>query len=148
MVAKFCPKLTTLKISLYHPWGVTDKAYFWSGLAPLSLTTLQIMNVQIILPKRNNSLQGEIDCLSTNCPMLECLYLGGVGTSPLEVRDLDKFRGFKNLKTVYFGEAFTWTSFQALLSFSPNLEKIQVDKINEHVVGKPPNVLITDIRVG
>jgi hypothetical protein len=78
--------------------------------------------------------------------MLESLYLG-VGTSPLEVRDLDMFRGFKHLKTVYIGEALTWKSFQALLSHSAILEKVQVDKINEQILGKPPNVVITDMMV-
>jgi len=165
MLAKLCPNLAALKISLDHPWGVTDQAYFWSGLSPLSLSSLQVLNgrwenvspllevvgrtltdIHIILPKRNNALQGEIDCLSKNCPILESLYLG-VGTSPLEVRDLDMFKGFKHLKTVYIGEAFTWESFQALLCHSPKLEKVQVDKINEHLVGKPPNVVITDLMV-
>ena len=49
-------------------------------------------------------MQGEVDCLAQECPLLEQMYLG-VGTSPLEVRDLDTFTGFKHLKTVYKGEA-------------------------------------------
>eukprot|EP00092_Neocalanus_flemingeri_P021706 GFUD01023544.1.p1 GENE.GFUD01023544.1~~GFUD01023544.1.p1 ORF type:complete len:555 (+),score=144.65 GFUD01023544.1:186-1850(+) len=161
LVGKLCPKLTTLKINLDHPWGVANHTRFWSGLAPLSLTSLQITNgrwenvepllkvvgrslkqVHIVLPKRNDALQGEVDCLALECPVLEHLYLG-VGTSPLEIRDMQAFTGFMQLKTIYIGEAFTWNSFQALISLSPNLEKIQVDKINEQVVGKPPNVTIT-----
>jgi len=162
LVAKLCPKMTKLKISLDHPWGiVTNQAHFWSGLGPLSLTSLEIINgrwenlspllqvvgrtltnFHIILPKRNDALQGEIDTICQECPLLEHLYLG-VGSSPLEVRNLDTFTGFKHLKTVYIGEAFTWKSFVALVTLSPSLEKVQVDKINEQVVGKPPNVRLT-----
>ena len=161
LVGRLCPKLTTLKIDLDHPWGVANQTHFWSGLSPLTLTTLQIINgrwenvapllkvvgrslkqVYIILPKRNYAMQGEIDELAQECPVLEHLHLQ-VGTSPLEIRDLDTFTGFKHLKTVYVGEAFKWDSFLALVSLSPNLEKVQVDKINEQVVGNPPNVTIT-----
>jgi len=161
LVGRMCPKLTTLNINLDHPWGVANNTHFWSGLAPLSLTSLQITNgrwenvspllkvvgrslkkINILLPKRNDALQGEVDCLARECPLLEHLYLG-VGTSPLEVKDIDTFVGFKHLKTIFIGEAFKWTSFLALVSLSPNLEKVQMDKINEQVVGKPPNVTIT-----
>jgi len=161
LVGRLCPKLTTLKINLDHAWGVANDTGIWSALAPLSLTSLQIINgrwenvppllkvvgrslkqVHILLEKRNDALQGEVDCIAQECPLLEHLYLG-VGTSPLEVKDLDTFAGFKHLKTIYIGEAFKWNSFLALVSLSPNLEKVQIDKINEHVFGKPPNVTIT-----
>jgi len=165
LIGKMCPDLTTLKVNLDHPWGVANKICFWAGLAPLHLNSIQILNgrwenvspmlqvvgksiknVHIILPKRNDALQGEVDCLAKECPLLEHLYLG-VGTSPLEIKDFNTFTGFKHLKTVYIGEAFKWSSFLALVSLSPNLEKIQVDKINEQIVGKPPNVRITKMMV-
>ena len=67
----------------------------------------------------------------------------GIGSSPLEIADLDKFAGFSHLTSVYIGEAFKWSSFARLLVTCPVLADLRVDKINEHWCGKPPNLMIT-----
>jgi len=167
MVGTLCPQLRKLSVYMDHPWALGIMQFrgrnMYQGLSKLSMLTQftmtahrwenvsgiirvigsKLSHIHIVVSKRNDARQGELDLLSRECPKLTNLYLG-IGTSPLEIRDIETFAGFPHLKTAYIGEAFKWSSFVRLVETSPLLTDLSIDKINEHWCGKPPNV---DINV-
>jgi len=166
MVGTLCPQLRKLSVYMDHPWSIGVMQFIvgnmYSGLSSLSMLTQLVVSahrwenvsgiitavgsklthIHIVISKRNDAEQGELDHISRECPLLTNLYLG-IGTSPLEIKDIENFPGFPNLTRAYIGEAFKWSSFLHLLSTSPLLTTLSIDKINEHWAGKPPNVEIT-----